>query len=365
MYRDNQILKRGSPIVRCDRSRKRAVHNKAFTLVELLVVIAIIGTLVALLLPAVQAARESARRSQCQNNIRQAALAVMNYESSSKELPIGMVFDEAEDPAQTIKIGKNWVISVLPFMEQQTVYDSFDFSEWISSDQNQSPRGTRLAPLVCPSDSFNNSTMDDTTTPRRKMGINWARANYAASVGNGPIIGDKNRENAIWGEESLGWQDPQRRGVMGPNCSVKLGQITDGTSNTIMLGEVRAGVSPSDRRGAWALGGAGSSLIAWYGSTSDANGPNVCNVNADDVVGCLESDSDLMLQECMPCWTGGYSAQATTRSLHQGGVFVAFADGSVHWISDTIETSGPYGEWGTTWDRLIASADGGIVDETY
>ncbi|TWU20791.1 DUF1559 domain-containing protein [Bythopirellula polymerisocia] len=334
-----------------------------FTLVELLVVIAIIGVLVALLLPAVQAARESARRTQCQSNLRQLALAVLNYESNRKILPIGMEFEEGEEPSQTNKIGKNWLISILPQMEQQGLYDSFDFSEYISADQNKLARGTQIASMLCPADPFSSETLSDTSTPRRPMGTNWARGNYAANVGNGPIIGSKDRENAIWGEESLGWQNPRIRGVIGPNVSAKLGQITDGTSNTIMLGEVRSGVSQSDRRGVWALGGAGSSLIVWYGSTGDANGPNVCNVNADDIMGCSPADAEIMQTECMPCWVGGFGAQATTRSLHFGGVLMAFADGSVHWINDTIETSGPYGDWGTVWDKLIASIDGEVVGD--
>lgn len=344
-----------------DRNGIRQLPD-GFTLVELLVVIAIIGVLVALLLPAVQAAREAARRAQCESNLRQLALAVLNFESNEKILPIGMEFEKGEEPAWTTKLGKNWIISVLPQMEQQGLYDAFDFSYYIPDAQNQAVRGTRIASMLCPSDSFNAEALHDTTALRRRMGDNWARSNYAASVGNGPIIGDKDRENAIWGQESLGWQDANLRGVMGPNVSVTIGQITDGTSNTIMLGEVRAGVTQSDRRGVWALGGAGSSLLVWYGSRSDSNGPNVCNVNADDINGCVPSEDTIRATECMPCWTGGYSAQATTRSLHFGGVLMAFADGSVHWISDTIETSGPYGDFWTVWDKLIASADGLIID---
>ncbi len=342
-------------------TRQRKHHGStAFTLVELLVVIAIIGILVALLLPAIQAAREAARRSQCQNNIRQLALALLNYESANKTLPIGMEFDPDEEPAQTDHLGKNWIISILPYAEQQSLYDAFDFNFWITENQNREPRSVRLPSMLCPSDPFNSEPLDGTSTG---IGANWARSNYAANVGNGPIIGQIHRENAIWGRRSLGWQDPQRRGLMGPNVSVMLRQVTDGLSYTMMLGEVRAGVTAADRRGTWALGGAGSSLIVWHGSTGDANGPNSCVFNADDIKGCTPADSKAMAAECMPCWTGGYSAQATTRSMHQGGVFTAFTDGSVRWINDTVETSGPGGDWGTVWDKFISSSDGEVIGE--
>src|SRR5688572_26094800 len=106
-----------------------ALVRPAFTLVELLVVIAIIGILVALLLPAIQAAREAARRAQCQNNIKNVALAVLNYESSKKQLPEGMTFDQARFGAslQTLaEYGPNWIIKVLPYLEDQALYDAFD-----------------------------------------------------------------------------------------------------------------------------------------------------------------------------------------------------------------------------------------------
>src|SRR3954464_5141751 len=109
------------------------VRIRGFTLVELLVVIAIIGILVALLLPAIQAAREAARRAQCQANIHNVALAVLNYESAKKILPEGMTFDPTGVTAVhgiggsgIIHMGPNWIIKILPYLEDQAVYDAFD-----------------------------------------------------------------------------------------------------------------------------------------------------------------------------------------------------------------------------------------------
>src|SRR6476659_9501579 len=109
--------------------RNRSARSRAFTIVELLVVIAIIGILVALLLPAIQAAREAARRSQCQNNLHNAALSVLNYESARKTLPKGMTYDQTAFALNITKIdkfGPNWIIEILPYMEEQAPRDSFD-----------------------------------------------------------------------------------------------------------------------------------------------------------------------------------------------------------------------------------------------
>ena len=165
-------------------------------------------------------------------------------------------------------------------------------------------------------------------------------------------------ELCAFGPDSPGWKSDQRRGVMGPNASVALQRIIDGTTKTILVGEIRTGLTEKDARGVWAMGHAGASLLAMYGSEGDANGPNACYPTADDVYsnvcGTLNGQSNCM--DCDP----GYFAQATVRSLHSGGAFVAMCDASVRFASDDIETSGQYGSWGSLWDRLIASADNGM-----
>jgi prepilin-type N-terminal cleavage/methylation domain-containing protein len=348
-------------------NRNRQTPHAGFTLVELLVVIAIIGILVALLLPAIQAAREAARRSQCLNNLRQLSLGLINYESTNNSFPpafefyagVGPTGLGGDNPAILTNMGPNWAIRVLPFVEQAPLYDRMDPAHWISDIENEPIRTTVLPMLRCPSDSYNVTPL---AIPAPGGIRYWARGNYAANAGNGPLL--KGNAKGIWGPQSPGWLDSRIRGVIGPNVAATLKQITDGTTNTILLGEVRAGVTQMDRRGTWALGQAGASVLFWYGSTGDANGPNVCNPNADDVGGPLITDLPLLRQECMPDFTGDqWNDQATTRSTHPGGVNLGMTDGSSHFVSDDVETSGVYGAWGTVWDKMIAGADGEYISE--
>src|SRR5688500_1895627 len=136
---------------------------RGFTLVELLVVIAIIGVLVALLLPAVQAAREAARRSQCTNNIKQLALACMGYHDSNHVFPPALTYSEAALTAKgntptangmpnvssNSSHGPNWAIMILPFIEQQSLYRRFDLTQYISADVSRDPRGQSIATMLC------------------------------------------------------------------------------------------------------------------------------------------------------------------------------------------------------------------------
>ena len=350
----------GTALKFCDFSYRR---RAGFTLVELLVVIAIIGILVALLLPAIQAAREAARRAQCQSQIKNVALAVLNYESSKGQLPNGMNVDTT-NPNWTTTIHtpsvyrRNWIIDILPYLEEQALYDSFDFTKAINdntapltSNKNYNARGQIIPVLLCPSDPNSQILYQGAVTTH---GTNWGRTNYAANVGRGFIY---------WGQynaakEYLPWKDSCQRGVMGPHLSVKLKQITDGTSKTFMVGELRTGLTEKDARGVWAMGHAGASLLAMYGAGGDDNGPNACYPFADDVYSDVCSRPAAKL-ECMDC-DPGYFAQATMRSVHLGGVHAAMCDASVQFIDDNIETSGVPGNCCSVWDWMITSADGGV-----
>ena len=346
-----------------------------FTLVELLVVIAIIGVLVALLLPAVQAAREAARRQQCQSNLRQMSLGLLNYESARGSFPMAFEFPKTADPANLplAQIGPNWAIRLLPYIEQASVYGQIDQTvlatgAWpgkappqMAHANNTAVRTAVLSVFRCPSDTqYSNTMMQFGATQ-------WARGNYAANGGNGPLY--KRAGDGIFGPDSDGWLDGRRRGVIGPNVAAKLKGITDGTSNTLMLGEVRAGLTALDRRGSWAFGQAGASLLTWFGQTGDDNGPNVCSPLADDTAG-LKSPTDdaIMMQECMPDYTGDdLQIQATVRSIHAGGVNIGLVDGSAHFITNEVDI-GAHGQevlggawpanWPmSVWDTFIASGD--------
>jgi prepilin-type N-terminal cleavage/methylation domain-containing protein/prepilin-type processing-associated H-X9-DG protein len=361
-------------------------RKRGFTLVELLVVIAIIGILIALLLPAVQAARESARRTQCASNIKNAALAVLNFESSNKALPEGMTFDADVAGNKAIEklqqFGPNWVIKILPYLEEQAVFDRFERttvngkSAWTpinfdgAGGRNVEARGSEISVLLCPSDAYNRVKYEGGSAAAQSDGHNgnWARGNYAASAGRAFL--SKGDWMSMTGPDSLTWSGPKyqcTRGVMGPNAAVTLQQIIDGTSKTIMLGEIRSGPTADDARGVWAMGHAGASLLAMYGAGGDANGPNICTPISDDVYSdlgisskpCGPHKEPVGALECMGVFVGEAFGQATTRSRHPGGVHVAMCDGSVQFVSDDVETSGCLAACCTVWDSMIASADGG------
>jgi hypothetical protein len=150
---------------------------------------------------------------------------------------------------------------------------------------------------------------------------------------------------------------------MGANASVPIKGILDGTSKTILLAELRAGIHECDMRGTWAFSGGPSAIWGCGYMHGDARGPNASHVYADDVWSCSDFRTPMgghtaMARMGMPCYPNSNNQQAP-RSLHTSGVFVAFADGSVHWISDFIDTTSgdPYGTTFSAWDRLLLSAD--------
>ena len=308
-------------------------RNRAFTLIELLVVIAIIGVLIALLLPAVQAARESARRMQCSNNLRQLALAIHNYESSYEVLPPSGI---VEPSAKTFdcRSGKmfSWVVLILPQLELESLHGQFDFKRDVLS-QPTDPQASHLPMMLCPSDSARGRYFVDRTLTHGKR---FAKGNYAAWVSPYHI-------------------DLQPRF---PGALVGTGQplknITDGLSNTLMLSEVRTRPHEQDQRGAWALPWTAATLLAFdmhhdgsrtaytyaeytMGLTQPPNGqgPNM------DVLYACPDPAGAQLDR-MPCatfdpssWFGFLSA--APRSSHGDGVNAVFVDGHAAFLPDQID----------------------------
>ncbi|MEO1498473.1 MAG: DUF1559 domain-containing protein [Planctomycetota bacterium] len=364
-------------------SLRTADETRGFTLVELLVVIAIIGILVAMLLPAVQAAREAARRSQCLNNVKQLTLALQNYHDANGEFPPSISFQQdlidqffGSPPTNegefymalrnTSAIGPNWVIRTLPYLEESTAFDSFDFTQVITAPVNEQARGTALAAMLCPSDKGNAEPYDG----RLSFGPNWARGNYGA-IGSVMMYPFQNVT-----KYGMRYRDnPWIRGVMGAQVSLSISDVTDGTSKTMAVAELRIGLTEQDMRGVWAIGYPGSSSI-WGSTENGMLGPNDCSLNGDNITGfkdVLEQLGDeAALRECMHAWGQGGSEQSTARSLHAGGVMVGFCDGSARFINESIETSadlgyeflnGDKGEQDLrTWEQLIAAQDSQILD---
>jgi prepilin-type N-terminal cleavage/methylation domain-containing protein len=197
--------------------------RRAFTLVELLVVIAIIGILVALLLPAIQAARESARKSSCRNNLHQIGVAIHNYESAFGKLPPGYQYQKG---SQGNALGYSWSLMILPFMENQAMYDAFDFTKPIYDNINIAVREKHIDELLCPTD-------DVSPTGFVEMGDErYAMACYVANFGAPDLDED---------QEQLLAPDGRKWGPFYRNSKTKLREIIDGLSHTLMVGERQNG----------------------------------------------------------------------------------------------------------------------------
>jgi prepilin-type N-terminal cleavage/methylation domain-containing protein/prepilin-type processing-associated H-X9-DG protein len=325
--------------------RKKSGSLCGFTLVELLVVIAIIGILVALLLPAIQAAREAARRSSCLNNLKNLGIGALNYESTKKELPYGRKFDWWDT--------YTWTQVILPYIEQQSVYDLY----WTLPNETYSaavpgPNGpigddprlrqarhTQIPLYYCPSDK----TPQPNEMNTQAFGF-W-RGSYRGCVGASDMYG--NRIKAADGTFPPGsWAGAFAvRSTSGVNPlpiyrPIKLKDITDGTSSTVMFSEGIVPLVPGwgGALGETIYGNMGGTLFSTY-TTPNSSVPDEPTGPCPRDVNDAEYPAPCVSKSLNP-WGGpaGAGAFAAARSAHPGGVNVSMVDGSITFISNDVDT---------------------------
>jgi prepilin-type processing-associated H-X9-DG protein len=312
--------------------------------VELLVVITIIGILIALLLPAVQAAREAARRAECSNNLRQIGIALHNFAAENNRLPPG-IKAKTRFSYSFANGGYEWTYLLhflLPSMEQDAFYArvhgaQFDINNpWYTPAQWVSVPSTTFQCFVCPSDSMGGSLVDWGPTYPTHV----AKSNYLG-IFSGLNDGDAFSDSV-----------PTQRAVFGYGKGRAFGEIEDGTSYTMAVTEYLKGVAPSDNRGDFWTNRAGcQTLFVTLGPNSLAP-DNICYQF------CPSGGSPNEPSQNLPCVAGGDNVNyASPRSRHPGGVNAVFCDGSVHFIIDNIDT--------TTWRCLGWIADGKIISNDF
>ena len=222
-------------------ARPTSSRNRGFTLIELLVVIAIIAVLISLLLPAVQSAREAARRSQCVNNLKQLALAAHNYESSQGTFPMGSRYMFVNTPSGVPCDGAWWMLHsafnyMLPFMEAGNQYASWNFLHTATWVGNQTAAASQIASYVCPSDlDWNHADIDLKLRSYSHGSYGMSRGRNENIYFNWSATGNLPDFTSPYPEKCNA--DPGD-GMFGMDSSVRIAAVTDGTSNTFLFGEM-------------------------------------------------------------------------------------------------------------------------------
>ena len=333
-------------------------HRRGFTLVELLVVIAIIGILVALLLPAVQAAREAARRTTCINNIKNLSLACHEYENATKELPYGRKFDVWD--------AYTWTELILPYIEFQQVYDLYwtlpnpvyshnrpapsSYGPLADDPRMRQARHTQIPPFYCPSSRA--PVPNELGFPAYGF---W-RGNYTGCVGAGDYYGNGIvfSDLITKGQWKGAFAVKRHTGSSAESAPrplytpVKIKDFTDGTSNTLFISETLVPtIEPGwgGSIGETIYGNIGGALFSAY-TTPNSSIPDQPDGPCPRTMGDTE-----YLAPCNDAATGG--AYATVRSAHVGGVNVSMADGSSRFVSDDISTNAWRAAGTRAWDETF------------
>ncbi|TWU67458.1 hypothetical protein V7x_30320 [Crateriforma conspicua] len=332
----------------CSSTKRRLSRSSGFTLVELLVVIAIIGVLVGLLLPAVQGAREAARRMQCSNNMKQLGLALHNYHSAFKVFPANVGAKASGNPNR----GASWLVQILPQIEQSSLYDKLtfvdtDFSTQDGANRNWEVLDDAIVPgLNCPSNDLPNFRENTANGPTQALGAPEVYmtqvVDYVGVIGYyftpGKRSGDagytpgarSDGSRNVW--TGYGWM--QDAGVLGIHNSkfrnTRFASIIDGTSNTIAIGEhsaemVHADGNRTDSRPSSHAGGAwnaGPAFHGWLGWTANITVPRW-------PINSIYSGNYTQRY--------GYTLHNGFRSNHPGGAMFTMGDGSVQFITDSVD----------------------------
>lgn len=320
------------------KTLRRAGCSDAFTLVELLTVIAIVALLLAVTLPAIQRAREAARRLACLSNVRQIATAVLNYESTNLRYPSPGDTVCQENGVCVPHKGKqlSWIVRMLPFLEEQPLYDQFDMGRSVFDQGPSNPAAAQPEALLCASgNALGRIFVDEKYSNNVPLG----KANYAA------------------------WTSPYHMelhalfpGAVSGTEGIRAERVTDGLSKTFMISEVRTRADVRDPRGAWAVPWNGSCALAadahhdHLGCTGTSFcldsrrpfahlTPNHQGYSKDVVYYCDEENAEL---DRMPCFAWDLTTehrffQSAPRSNHNGGVNVTFMDGHGKFVVDEID----------------------------
>jgi prepilin-type N-terminal cleavage/methylation domain-containing protein/prepilin-type processing-associated H-X9-DG protein len=306
-----------------------------FTLIELLVVIAIIGLLTGMLLPAVQAAREAARRTQCTNNLKQIGVALQNYHDGQRCFPSGYI-DGNTNPASTpdndLGPGWGWASLLLPYLEEANVGSQINFSKPVGVGSNATVSQLPLTVYQCPTDPLQDafSVYDSSLTT------------IIATVAHGNYVGCNGWEECFWnaggagtgtGADGLaGGSGAAGNGLFYRNSRIRAAKVTDGLSRTIVVGERSSDHSPSTWTGAVA-GGQCPAWMAGQAPYSAPPGPAYDNADFGEALVLSHGNGTHLPSADFPIFDPD-----TFYSMHAGqGANFLFGDGSVHFLTSEID----------------------------